>query len=295
MNRFWDRWAADQRRNKRRLTRLFGVWWLGRSDRLASMDKWTSTLLGTLLLTGLPGLASGQVKPVAAVTAAAPVATASVALSPEQLLGLVRQSVAAAAEQAQAQWAATLPGVRVETEVGAFDPSLRLAPCQMAEPHLPPNTRVWGTMRIGLRCVQGPVAWNVFVPARVRVLAPVLVAAGALPPGHVLAESDLVLQEAELTAEPGATLQDAGALVGRALAHGLRAGQALRAQHVRPRLWFAAGESVTLVARGAGFAISSSGTALGAGLEGQAVRVRVENGRVVSGVPTGQRRVEIAL
>lgn len=261
------------------------------------MDKWTSTLCGALLLACAPGLAVGQVMAAGAAGSGVskPATMAPATLSTEQLLGLVRQTVAAAGEQAQSQWAASMPGVRVETEVGTLDPQLRLAPCQVAEPYLPPNTRVWGSIRIGLRCVQGPVAWNVFVPARVRVQAPVLVAASALPPGHVLRESDLVLQEAELTAEPGATLQDTRALLGRALAHGLRPGQAVRAQHVRPRQWFAAGESVTLVARGAGFAISSSGTALAAGLEGQAVRVRVENGRVVSGVPTGQRRVEIAL
>ena len=61
------------------------------------------------------------------------------------------------------------------------------------------------------------------------------------------------------------------------------------------RHWFAAGEVVTVVAVGAGFAVSAEGLALGPGLEGQLTRVRTESGRIVSGMPTGERRLEIAL
>ena len=176
-----------------------------------------------------------------------------------------------------------------------MDPSWRLAPCEQTEPYLPSGTRPWGTIRIGLRCVQGPVRWNVYVPAVVRVQAPVVVTLVALPMGHLLKAEDLTVQEAELTAETGATLVDPAAAVGRALAFPMKPGQALRAQHLRTRLWFSAGEPVTLLARGSGFAITAEGVALSPGADGQSVRVRLDSGRVVSGLAVGARRVEVNL
>ena len=151
------------------------------------------------------------------------------ALSTEQLMSMVRDSV----EQAAQSVMAAHPGVRVQTQVGPFNPQLKLAPCQAAQPHINPGARVWGDIRIGLRCVQGPVRWNVYIPATVRVFGPAWVSAAALPSGHVLTDKDLVEQEAEWTAEPGPTMALSEAWVGRTLANGLKAGQAVRAQHNR--------------------------------------------------------------
>jgi flagella basal body P-ring formation protein FlgA len=90
-------------------------------------------------------------------------------------------------------------------------------------------------------------------------------------------------------------LADADMLMGRHLARAVAAGEPLRAADLRPRQWFAAGDSVKIVAVGAGFSVSGDGQALSAGIEGQLVRVRTDNGRIVSGMPQGARRVEVAL
>src|SRR5258706_2189439 len=80
------------------------------------------------------------------------------------------------------------PGAtRVEVQVGALDARLRLAPCQKVEPYLPAGTRLWGKARIGLRCTQGPTAWNVFLPITVKVYARALVTTGPLSAGSVIA------------------------------------------------------------------------------------------------------------
>lgn len=213
------------------------------------------------------------------------------ALTPEQLLALVREAV----EQAAQQVMAAHPGVRVETQVGSWSPQLKLAPCRAAQPHLNPQAKVWGDIRVGLRCTDGAVRWNVYVPATVRVFGPAWVAGTALPAGHMLSDADLVKQEVELSAEAGATAAGPEAWQGRSLVTGLRAGQALRLQHLKARQWFAAGQSVTLVARGTGFAVSSEGIAVTPGLDGQTTQVRLEGGRVVQGVAVGARRVEVSL
>jgi flagellar basal body P-ring formation protein FlgA len=186
-------------------------------------------------------------------------------------------------------------GPRVEVSIGNLDPRLHLAPCQHIEPHLPAGARLWGKTRIGLRCTQGPVAWNVYLPVTVKVFAPSLVAASNLPAGTTLGEADLREAEVDLAAESGTAVAKSTLAVGRVLARPLSAGQALRQTDLKSRQWFAAGDMVSVVAVGQGYSVAGEGQALTPGVEGQAVRVRTENGRVISGQAVAERRVEIPL
>jgi flagella basal body P-ring formation protein FlgA len=72
-------------------------------------------------------------------------------------------------------------------------------------------------------------------------------------------------------------------------------GQVLRAGDLQARQWFASGDAVQVHATGAGWAIVTEGQALGAGIEGQPVRVRTGSGRVLTGRASGADRVEVAL
>ena len=85
------------------------------------------------------------------------------------------------------------------------------------------------------------------------------------------------------------------AAIGRALTRALQPGQALREADLKPRQWFAAGDTVRVITVGSGFAISADGQALNAGIDGQTTKVRIEGGRVVSGRATAERRVEVTL
>jgi flagellar basal body P-ring formation protein FlgA len=190
---------------------------------------------------------------------------------------------------------ASVPGLRVQVHVGQLDPRLRLAPCHQVQPYLPSTTRLWGPSRIGLRCTDAATRWNVFLPIRVDVFGPALVAHTPLPAGHVLGSDDLRLAEVNLAATPSAPLAREALAAGRTLARPLAAGQAVHAGDLRARQWFAAGDSVRLVAGGAGWRIHSEGQALAPGVEGQSVRVRTESGRVIHGVAVAERLVEVAL
>jgi len=194
----------------------------------------------------------------------------------------------------QAQAGATV-APRFEVNIGQLDARLRLAPCQHVEPYLPDGTRLWGKARIGLRCTQGTSRWNVYLPVTVKAFGPALVANGNLPAGSVLTSGDLVQAEVDLAEESSAPVLKAEVAVGRVLARPLKAGQSVRQSHIKPRQWFAAGDAVTVVAQGAGFSVSGEGQALTNGIEGQPARVRTESGRVLTGQPVGERRVEMSL
>jgi flagella basal body P-ring formation protein FlgA len=105
------------------------------------------------------------------------------------------------------------------------------------------------------------------------------------------------LQQAEVDWAAGLTpaMADAGRLLGRTLARPLAAGAAVREGDLKQRQWFGAGDTVQLLARGTGFAVTGEGQALAPGIEGQPVRVRTEAGRVLSGLPVGRNRVEVQL
>jgi flagella basal body P-ring formation protein FlgA len=191
---------------------------------------------------------------------------------------------------------AGVPGIRrVEVKIGTLDPRLRLAPCQRIEPFLPPNARLWGATRVGLRCVEGATRWSIFIPMTVRVIGPALVAAAPLAAGTVLTDADLAPAEVDWAEDPSATFQLTELAVGRTLARAVNAGQALRQSHLRARQWFAAGDVVKVMARGDGFAVAGSAQALTHGIEGQPARVRTESGQVLTGLPVADRQVELSM
>ena len=88
-------------------------------------------------------------------------------------------------------------------------------------------------------------------------------------------------------------LADPRQWVGQAASRALVAGQPLRQSMVRAAQVFGAGTQVRVTAQGPGFQIASSGQALTAGVMGQSVRVRLDNGRIASGTVVDARTVQM--
>jgi flagella basal body P-ring formation protein FlgA len=200
-----------------------------------------------------------------------------------------------AREAAVTVWGNQAKPPRIEVVIGRVDAQMKLAPCQQVAPYLPAGMRPLGHTRIGLRCLQGPTRWNVTVPVDIRLWARSLVAATVLPVGTRLETQHLVEAEVDIADRNDPAIMQPAAAVGRILARNLAAGAALRQGDLRVRQYFVAGDTVRIVAVGAGYAISSEGQALGPGLEGQTAKVRTEGGRVITGIATGERRLEVAL
>lgn len=182
---------------------------------------------------------------------------------------------------------------RIEVEVGRLDPRLQLAPCEQAEPFVPRGTRLWGRSAIGVRCVAG-ASWSVLLPVQVRVYGNALITSAALPAGSAPGPADFRLEEVDLTRHPGTLIADPAELDGKVLARPVAAGQPLRQEVLRLPPVFAAGDPVRIVVHGEGFTIVGEGVAMAAAADGQRLRVRTENGRVVVGF-VRERAVEIRL
>jgi len=185
-------------------------------------------------------------------------------------------------------------GTRVEVDVGSLDSRLKLAPCARITPYLPSGARLWGRAQVGLRCDEG-ARWNVFLPVTVKVFAKAWTVNRPLAAGTPISADHLQLDEVDIAAETSPVIQLPQAAIGRPLTRALKPGQALREGDLKPRQWFAAGDTVRIVSVGSGFSISAEGHALSPGIDGQSAKVRTEGGRVVTGRAVAPRRIEVTL
>ena len=185
--------------------------------------------------------------------------------------------------------------LRMEVEVGALDERLRLAPCARVEPYLPAGARLWGRSRLGLRCLEGATRWNVFLPLTIKAYGPAWVLTANVPLGTALTEADATQAEVDWAAEPASVVADPSMWVGQVASRQLLAGQTLRQSMVRAPHLFKTGAQVRVVAEGPGYAVSATGQAMAAGAVGQTVRIRMANGRIISGIVDETGAVSAAL
>lgn len=241
------------------------------------------------LTAGLLWLLGGWLA-VAPAQGAEPPASASDSASLEQVArDFLNPSMAAATGQG-----AELP-LRAELVVGALDSRLRLAPCARVEPHLPAGTRLWGRARVGLRCVDGPSRWNVFLPVTVKAWGPAWVIQRPVSAGAVLTQEDAEMAEVDWAEQSASVLASRALWVGQQAAYTLLPGQALRQHMVRALEAFSAGSQVRVTQSGSGFQVVVTGQALGSGMVGQTTRVRLISGKIVTGVVRDSQTVELAL
>ncbi len=210
--------------------------------------------------------------------------------SEAQLPALARQWL----DQALARQAAQAEQpLRLQARLGALDSRLRLAPCARVEAYLPPGSRLWGSTRVGLRCLEGPTRWNVFMPVTVQALGTAWVLRRDVAPGQTLAAGDLMPAEVDWAAETSPVLAGSYAWSGQVAARALASGQTLRQNMVRAAQVFQAGAQVRVLVQGGGFQISAQGLALSPGVVGHPAKVKTESGRVLTVTVLDGRTVQV--
>jgi flagella basal body P-ring formation protein FlgA len=185
--------------------------------------------------------------------------------------------------------------LRPEIEIGSLDTRLRLAPCQRVEPYLPRGSRLWGRSRIGLRCADSPGGWNVFLPITVKAWGPAWVVRQPVAPGATLSTDDAELTEVDWAEHPAPVLARQQDWLGKAAARALMPGTVLRQPLIRPTQVFAAGTQVKVVVVQGALRLAASGQAISHGFLGQSARVRLPNGKVLSGRVLPDNSIELQI
>jgi flagella basal body P-ring formation protein FlgA len=183
-------------------------------------------------------------------------------------------------------------GNQITVSVTRPDARLRLPRCDTLETWLPNGNKLWGRASVGVRC-RTPASWSIYVPVMVKVSGQALVAARPIAKGQTLEAQDVQSQWRDLTPYPGGVLTHPDQVVGKTAAAPLQAGDLLRPELLRAPLAVRLGQQVILVAQGAGFKVSSEGTAMGNATVGQVVSVKTRSGQIIKGVAKSEGVVEV--
>jgi len=183
------------------------------------------------------------------------------------------------------------PG-KVSYQITPIDARLRLAPCQEYDIGLPPGYRLAGKTMVRVACVGG-ASWRINVPVHVSIKATYYIAARPLAAGKEIREGDLQAQEGDLASLPGSVVLDPANALGRVLNSAVAAGNPVRLEMLRAPIVIVQNQRVKVRFREGNIEIANEGVALSSAQEGQAVRVKVGNGQVITGTARGNGVVDV--
>ena len=178
--------------------------------------------------------------------------------------------------------------------VGRVDDRLALPACAALNTFNPPGARAWGHTTVGVRC-DGPLQWQIHVPAQIIVNGIYLTTSRALGAGHAITAADLTPASADIAQLPAGVATQLEQVLGKTMANSLAAGQPLRLDALRAPLVVQQGQAVKLITRGAGFQVSAEGQALGSASDGQLTQARLPSGQIVSGVARAGAIIEVRM
>ena len=187
----------------------------------------------------------------------------------------------AAIERLIERQTAGLPGKATVT--AALPGTAELPACDAFDAFLPTGAAARGRLSIGLRCRTG-AAWTRFVPAYVKVEGTYYVATRTIEPGDAIGLADLGAQTGDLAALPRSVVTNGSELAGVRATGRIAAGAPLRRELLRAPTVIQQGQSVQVVAQGAGFTVSTEARALTQAAAGGVARAKTLDGRMVTGV-----------
>ncbi|MFN3396995.1 MAG: flagellar basal body P-ring formation chaperone FlgA [Sulfurimicrobium sp.] len=201
------------------------------------------------------------------------------------------EAIQSGATQFALQQTTAQPG-SVTVTAATLDPRLRLPACPALEFFVPAGSRLWGNSNIGVRC-PAPSAWTVYVPVTIKITADIVFAARPLQSGQKLSEADILIKNDDLTQFASGVITDPRQVLGKIVSLGVAAGYPLRVDMLRAPNVIQQGQSVKIVARGAGFQVNAEGKALNNAAEGQIVSIRTPSGQVIKGTAREGGVVEV--
>jgi flagella basal body P-ring formation protein FlgA len=187
--------------------------------------------------------------------------------------------------------ASSLPG-KISLELGKFPESKKINACTRWEIFLPERARLWGQVSLGARCSEGP-GQSLYIAARVKIEATAVLAARHIASGQTISADDLQVQKADLGTFPPDVVLHETDVIGRISRTAIAPGRPIQEGLLRQETVIEAGQTVRLILNDGELSVSNEGIAIGSAIRGQSVRVRLPSGRVITGVATGEGRVEV--
>lgn len=193
-------------------------------------------------------------------------------------------------------YAASAHAGRTEIQLGKLDPRLKLKACpEPLQGYMSPGSRDMGNTTVGVRCpAEG--GWSIYVPAKIKVFGPVLVARHPLARGKTISRQDLELVERNLAVLPYGYFAEPGPVIGKLVKRTLAANSVLTPQMLQAPRLVKRGERVTLLGESGPLKVRMVGEALSDGGKGDLIRVRTDGSRrVIDGTVIAQGVIKVTL
>jgi flagella basal body P-ring formation protein FlgA len=202
----------------------------------------------------------------------------------EQLQNFVKQSIAEKL---------TLPAQgKMTITVSSIDPRIMIKPCLSdLEANIPEN-HSGRNVNVKIIC-NDPTSWYLFIPAKIQMVVPVVVAKNIISKGSRVDESNVMIEYREMRRIRGEALDDISTVIGTRAKRKLSAGNILTRKNI---CFVCKGSHITIIAKSANFMIRTAGIALKDGGIGEQIRVKnKQSGRTVMGRVSAINKVVINL
>ena len=181
---------------------------------------------------------------------------------------------------------------QVSVTAAKLDPRITIKPCDENLHANIPDIHNSRNVNVKISC-EGSSPWSLYVPVKVIINAPVVVAKYAIDRGSLLTPDNIQVAYIDEKRLRGEAIVDASSLYGAKTKRNLVKGKVISPNHICS---VCKGDNVTLIARSNTFSIKTSGTSVSNGHVGDKVRVKNNrSGKLVTGLVSGVNKVTINL
>lgn len=169
--------------------------------------------------------------------------------------------------------------------VDPLDDRLRLQRCeQPLQAFANTVSNTLGNRTVGVRC-NASVEWTVYVPVKVKVMQPVVVAARPLPANQTLNKTDIKLELMDIGELRQGYIQSTEKVLGQQLKYPLSMGMVLPPRGLKHEKIVRRGEQIILIATAGSMEVRMNGTAMEDASVGEKIKVKNSSSkRVVEGI-----------
>ena len=181
---------------------------------------------------------------------------------------------------------------KMTVSVSSIDPRIIIKPCLSSLVANIPQNHNGRNVNVKINC-NDPTPWYLFIPARIKMVVPVVVAKSIISKGSRVDESNVIIEYRETRRIRGETLDDTTIVIGTRAKRKLSAGAILTKKNI---CFVCKGSHVTIIAKSDTLTIKTAGIALKDGGIGEQIRVKNESsGRTVTGRVSAINKVVINL
>lgn len=156
------------------------------------------------------------------------------------------------------------------------------------------NNRLWGRTFLKVQCIGGE-SNGFFVGVDFDVFAPVLVMKKTIPIGQALGPDDVEFSTMNIAQLPQGWINNMTHIHNKTATRPLTPGLVLRQDYIKGTPLIRRGDTVRVMMKGQGFSIGGSAQAVEAAEQGQTVKVKTPQGKILTGIATEPALVEVTL